>query len=192
MTELDVPEILRTALMYISMGKIPEVVELFQDVHYKDPENQEILYCFGTMMVVLQDYDSAARILKKLLALNPGYVNAHIALAHIYFNTNKVEEAIATLENSVQYDQDHIYLLENMNMMYSYAGMNEKAQEVLDHILSLGKDVREVHCDIAENLYVLKRFKEALARLKIVIDENIDDKSDRRAKTIKRNVLSEM
>ncbi|HQB99994.1 MAG TPA: tetratricopeptide repeat protein, partial [Methanospirillum sp.] len=134
MTELDVPEMLRTALMYISMGKIPEVVELFQDVHYKDPENQEILYCFGTMMVVLQDYDSAARILKKLLALNPGYVNAHIALAHIYFNTNKVEEAIATLENSVQYDQDHIYLLENMNMMYSYAGMNEKAQEVFDHI----------------------------------------------------------
>ena len=75
---------LKTVYSLLKQRKYPEALEVFQNLYYKYPDEPDVLYNFGIVLNALRDYIGGARVLEKLVAIDPEYENGKVALGYSY------------------------------------------------------------------------------------------------------------
>lgn len=188
----EISSSINSGISLLKQGKYPEALESFQDLNHKYPDNPDVLYNFGVLLNELRDFIGAARILEKLVSLDPGYENAKVALGFSYINMNRREKAISILEEARQSDPDNLFLLQNLGSAYATAEEFENALEVFTKAESLHPTSRPIHYAIAQVLCSQSRYPDASAHLKIITEEGVDDQFDELAKDLEREISSKL
>ncbi len=188
MERSDLLSALKTVNSLLKQRKYPEALEVFQNLSHQYPDDPDVLYQFGILLNALNDYIGGARVLEKLVSIDPGYKNGKVVLGYSYVNMNKVEEGIAILEEARMSDPDNLFLLQILGAGYGKMGRFEQALEIFYRAESLEPASRPTQYGIAQTLCSLDRYHEASRHLKIIIDEGIDDRIDEEAKDLQREI----
>ena len=92
---------------YIATDRLDIAMDSFREGVEKDPENKYYRFNYGSMLLNSENYEEAAKQLKKAVEIDPEYVNAiyNLAVTYVKWGASLREEAIKN-EN----EEDQIYL----------------------------------------------------------------------------------
>ena len=161
-------------------------------MYQKYPDNPDILYNYGLLLNELLDFPESSKILKKLVAINPEYKNAKVALAYAYLQLKDPVEAGKLLEEARVTDPGNIFLLRNLGTIYAQKGEFEKALEIFHRAEQEEPDNRHILYGIALSLFHQKKFSQSSEYLDKIIIQNINDPFDGLSKSLKREIAEQI
>jgi cytochrome c-type biogenesis protein CcmH/NrfG len=83
------------------------------------------------------DYEKKAKALAARVQNNPDNVQAWIQLGHVYFDTNKHDDAIAAYEKALELNPANADVLTDLGIMYRRSGQPGKAIEEFDKAIAV-------------------------------------------------------
>ncbi len=101
------------------------------------------------------DWKGAERELKQAIELNPGYAIAHWTYAYHLVRVNRLDEAIAEIEEAHKLDSLSLQINIGLGMILYWAGQNDRAIEVLRKTIEL--DPNHPYAHLALGLAYLQK-----------------------------------
>ena len=150
----------------------------------------------------------ATNLYKKILEINPSYINAHINLGRISKQLGDLQSAINYFKKVIEIDPNHAITLNNLGAIYYDLGKNKKAKNYYEKAIEIDSSLITAHYNLAvlfkgygEDQKAISSYKKAieinpnyaLARdnLKILLDKQILLSKIKKAKKSKnRNRIS--
>ena len=160
----------KLASLYIRSNQLAKAKDIYDNILLKNSPTPETLHQYAVLSSSLCDTDTAERILKKVIKMNPNMAKAHKDLAIIYLNKrlfDYAEDEFKTALNLAPNDFEIIF--EYGNFLYSISKNNDAEryyQEALDiepenvlalTFMALNKLILN-QLDEAKN-YIMKAFK---------------------------------
>lgn len=90
-----------------------------------------------SLLLLLNESDSAVKYLEKAVELNPGLTSAFFNLGYTYQITNQPEKAIENYEKALAIESWDVRTMSNLAQLYSRTGNTEKAIELNEDIIKL-------------------------------------------------------
>ena len=146
------------------------MLELWRGQH---PEDAQVFYNLGAAYSDLGHLDRAVDCLEKALTLEPGHVNARIALAVARGRQGKNDEAILLLERAVTDDPRNPWAQRNLGFCLLKAGQADRASACFLRTTQLAPKDQAAFLGLAQAYRALGRRKDADAAYRAVrkIDE---------------------
>lgn len=136
--------------------KDKEALTLVKSILKKDKDNIKALKIYGNLLYAQKKFKNAEDIFTKILTLRPGEINARVKLGKIYVLENKIDEAFAlfdpTVDSFIQKKNEdkalrllglimeakiiHVPTLEKMSKIYRQSGQKENFAIVSKILLS--------------------------------------------------------
>jgi tetratricopeptide (TPR) repeat protein len=179
-----------TGISYAERGDYPRALETLKGLYEKHPDNPDVLYNYGRLCNDLRDFGESASVLERLVAIQPEYKNAKVALAFAYLHLKKTAEAETLLEEAREIDPGNTFLLRNLGTIYAQKGDLDRALEVFHEAERVEPESRPVLYGIALVLYRQEMVREASDYLQKIIDQEVDDDIDRFAKDLQRDIAN--
>lgn len=105
----------------------------------ENPKNYKAHYDIGIISIFnVPDHEKAEMHFKKCLEIEPGFNEARIALAYLYFRLKKYEEALKAFEEATIYDKNNPHLYANMGSCLFMLGRHKEAAESYKKAIELG------------------------------------------------------
>jgi len=134
------------------------MLELWRGQHRDDAQ---VLYNLGAAYSDLGHLDRAAACLEKALSLEPGHVNARIALAVARGRQGRNDDAIPLLERAVADDPQNPWAQRNLGFCLLKAGQAERAGVCFKRATQLAPKDQAAFLGLAQAYRALGRIKEA-------------------------------
>lgn len=138
------------------------------------PSAQEALAQGQELMFKKHDAKGSIEQFKKLVELDPAFLQGHILLGNAYMQTGQWAQAQSAFENAAKLEPlSSVALLgvgAAMNQQLNYAG----AQDPLRQSLELNRDSAEAHYELARALWGLNKWEEAEPHVRKAIQLNKD------------------
>lgn len=110
----------KLANLYIKTNNLSRAKELYDNIILKNSPTAEVLHQYAILSSSLCDTDTAERILKKAIKMNPGLAKAHKDLAIIYLNKRLFDYAQDEFKTAMELlPNDYEILFEYGNFLYS-------------------------------------------------------------------------
>ncbi len=110
----------KLANLYIKTNKLARAKELYDNIILKNNPTAEVLHQYAVLSSSLSDTDTAERILKKAVKMNPKMAKAHKDLAVIYLNKRLFDYADDEFKIAMELmPNDFEILFEYGNFLYS-------------------------------------------------------------------------
>jgi len=110
----------RLANLYIKTNQLSRAKEIYDKILLKNNPTAEILHQYAILSSSLCDTDTAERILKKVIKMNPEIANAHKDLAVIYLNKRLFDYADIEFKAAMELKpNDFEIIFEYGNFLYS-------------------------------------------------------------------------
>lgn len=148
------------------MGEQQQALEFFLKEELKDPDYPPYLFQIGLIYSQRQEWNQAEEYLKATLYHNPGFNEARIALAEVYFWQHDSEKAQKQIELALNEDPENVNALRLAGQIFYEAGYFRKAREFYLRLL------KKVPGDMTARL-ALKRMKGKFLLEKHFKKENI-------------------
>ena len=100
-------------------------------------ESAAMRFMIGRVHAVQEDWENAEKELKEAIQLDPNFLYAHSLLANVYVDSNRLPQALASLEAFVTNNSDNLGALISLGQMYLKNGESEKAKKTYEKILTL-------------------------------------------------------
>jgi tetratricopeptide (TPR) repeat protein len=141
---------LSLADIYAQNGKFGEVAELMNQLHKKEPNNQEYLLGLGTALVNEKKYSEAAKVYEELEILTG--INEEVALQkkNLFMRLGKPEKAILEIQKLMNAFPDEIGYRGFLAEIYEDTNQPEKALEEYNEIIKRDPENPNVHFSLAE------------------------------------------
>lgn len=175
-------------ISYAERGDYPRALETFKWLYQRFPDNPDVLYNYGRLLNDLRDFGEARSVLELLVSVAPDYMNAKVALAFAYLHLGIIAEAEKLLEEAREADPGNTYLLRNLGTIYAQKGELDRALSVFREGERVEPKNRFILYGIAQVLFKQEDWSESSEYLKKIIDQEIDDDIDRRAKDLQREI----
>jgi TolB-like protein/Flp pilus assembly protein TadD len=117
------------------MGRSQEAVSESVKACELDPMSPIALGLSGFICWVVEEYDKARAWIRRALELQPDRARAYLLLALLNATEGRFEEAVREADEGVKFSDDAWYC-EQQAQVYAMSGLNERAREVLDGLLS--------------------------------------------------------
>jgi TolB-like protein len=117
------------------MGRFEEAVSEATRACDLAPMSPMTLALSGWIDWVANECDKARVLFRRALEFAPDMAAAHMSLAALNATQSRFEEAIREADETVRLS-DEAWNRESQAMVYAMAGLNEKAREILDGVLS--------------------------------------------------------
>jgi tetratricopeptide (TPR) repeat protein len=117
------------------MGRAKEAISEAATACELDPMSPFTLTMSGFNSMMVAEFDSARTQTMRALELAPDFATAHGGLAILNAVEGKFEEAIREADEAVRFS-DEMYTREWQAQVYAMVGLEEKAREMLDGLLS--------------------------------------------------------
>jgi len=124
-------------------GKHAEAARVLATEVAASPDNKELLTYLGLARAYAEDPGGALDPLKKALALDGDYAEAHFGLGLAYVKMKNLGEAIPELEKAVKLSPNHAYANYNLGMSYNQMSKRDLAAPHLRRFLELAPDAPE-------------------------------------------------
>lgn len=103
--QLKHPEAQRLlARVYHRAGKLDEAESLYDELLKKNPNDGDLRYRLGKVMLDKGDLNSAGSTFRQVLQLEPNNAAAHNGLANLYYRQRMMAEAMSEYQKSLQLD----------------------------------------------------------------------------------------
>lgn len=116
----------KLANLYIKTNQLTKAKDIYDNILLKNGANAETLHQYAILSSSLLDTDTAERILKKVIRMNPKLASAHKDLAVIYLNKRLFDYAEDEFKTAMQLQpNDFEILFEYGNFLYSISKNTE-------------------------------------------------------------------
>lgn len=132
-------------------------------------------YNIGNSYYNMEKYDDACRFFERALDFNPSFSKAKYNLAIASIKANKIEKAIAILEDLLDEDSENIDILSTLVYSYHEMGEYEKALSIITLILKAYPNNSYALYNGGILLWKLERIEEAIEYFILLNDSNPDD-----------------
>ena len=151
----------KLANLYVQTNQLSRAKELYDKILLKNNPTAETLHRYAVLSSSLCDTDTAERILKKAIRMNPDMANAHKDLAVIYLNKRLFDYAKDEFKIAMQIKpNDFEILFEYANFLYS-TSQNKEAEEYYIKALDIEPENILALTFMALNKLVLNQLDEA-------------------------------
>lgn len=157
----------------IREDKNNEAEKLFLEAIELNPENDDALDALGCLYGEKKDFTKAIEYLEKAIAINP--------TAGHYNNMSSIQESNHNIPEAIKYellalekagnDNDRTFYNSILSYLYSEQQNTDKTLHYLNEARSLSSDIK-VMCNCCAALINIKKYKEAIEQLKILIKIN--------------------
>ncbi len=115
-----------------TLGRIPESIELYEQIVELDPLKLSVLASLGDRYRNTGRFDDALTAYQRVLTFNPNYPGIHARLSLVYLYTGDPERALAELEKD---DLDSIVVAINSARIEHTLGNEAKSRAYLNELL---------------------------------------------------------
>lgn len=126
-------------------GKLDEAQAVFEALIRDRPELPDVHYNLGLLLIRKDDLAGAEAALGKALELRPDHAPSSMALAGIYADTGRGEEAAALAQKVVAANPDDADIQVEAAYLHLNADRPEEAKPFLERALELAPENAEVH-----------------------------------------------
>jgi len=112
-------------------GKYDESIDAFARAEELDPLGLDIRFLRGYTHYVAGDFDRALAEHRAILAIEPGFAQAHHGLGDVYSQTGKVEEAITEFERAIEIGGRATNAVSLLAYLYGKTGRAGEATELI-------------------------------------------------------------
>jgi len=100
-------------------GKKAEILEEYKVKVQQNPSSEMYHYLYGR---VLDNIDDKLREFQKAVELNPDYYWGHYGLGNVYYEQDKLSQAITQYRKAIEIDPNHKYAHHNLGLVYENQG----------------------------------------------------------------------
>ena len=130
----------KLASLYIQTNQLSKAKEIYDNILLKKNPTAEILHQYAILSSSLCDTDTAEKILKKVIKMNPNIAKAHKDLAIIYLNKRLFDYAREEFDTAMKLaPNDFEIIFEYGNFLYSISE-NTEAERYYTEALELEPD----------------------------------------------------
>ena len=144
---------------------LDRAIDEFRRAIELEPDHFEALYDLGRLLLAKEDYRETTQVMDRFIRLRPWIVQAYTLKARAHLELDEVGEAIASLEQSLTYDETYIENLKLLGELYQRTGQPEKAQQLYRRTLDKRTD-RDIQFRMALLLMDQDRPSEAVSILR--------------------------
>lgn len=124
-------------------GKYAEAAQVLATEIKQAPDDVEKLSYLGLARVYAGDANGAMEPLKKAIAKNDKYANAHFGLGLCYVKLKNLDKATTELERAVELDPNNAYAHYYLAMTYNQTGKKDRAVLHFRRFLELAPNAPE-------------------------------------------------
>ncbi len=151
----------KLASLYIKVNNLSKAKDIYDNILLKNNPTAETLHQYAVLSSTLCDTDTAERILKKVIKMNPNIAKAHKDLAIIYLNKRLFDYAEDEFKMALNLaPNDFEIIFEYGNFLYSTSKNNE-AERYYTEALELEPENILALTFMALNKLVLNQLDEA-------------------------------
>ena len=172
-----------------NQGQIIEVARYAENLLKQYPEEFIIWNILGGAYATLKKFDQALKVLKKVIELNPNYVDAYYNIGVVLNDQGKIDEAIEAYQKCISLFPNYPDTYVNMGLGLKSQGKLEKAIEAFITALSIKPDHPEAYFNIGVSLKGVF-FKKPNPRLQKIMTSLLDKKTYVRPKDISKAAVS--
>ncbi|GGK24763.1 TPR repeat-containing protein YpiA [Caldalkalibacillus thermarum] len=121
---------------YAHIGQLEEALTHYEQA-LKQQKTPDVLFGAGFVALRLEEWERAVQYLQDLLDMDPYYASAYIYLAQAYLKLNNLDQALATVEKGVRYDETNPQLFYLHGEILFKLKEYEEAEQALRHVLTL-------------------------------------------------------
>ena len=172
-----------------NQGQIVEVVKQAEFLLRQYPQEFIIWNILGGAYATLKDFDQSLKALKKVIELNPNYVDAYYNIGVVLNDQGKIDKAIEAYQRCIALFPNYTDSYINMGQGLRAQGKHEKALEAFITAESIKPDHPEAYFNIGATLKGIF-FKKPNPRLQKIITCLLDKKTYVRPKDISKAAIS--
>lgn len=125
-TGLDDPDILfHYALLLHRLARYHRACTQYEKVLHLRPDDQLVLNNYCVVSIIIGDLEKAEDLARRLINLNPSYINPQVNLGNILKDKGFIEEAIISYQNALQLDPSHVVAASNLLLCLCYSNWDE-------------------------------------------------------------------
>nr|NIQ00043.1 tetratricopeptide repeat protein [Nitrospinaceae bacterium]NIR54150.1 tetratricopeptide repeat protein [Nitrospinaceae bacterium]NIS84564.1 tetratricopeptide repeat protein [Nitrospinaceae bacterium]NIT81356.1 tetratricopeptide repeat protein [Nitrospinaceae bacterium]NIU43643.1 tetratricopeptide repeat protein [Nitrospinaceae bacterium] len=98
-----IDQYLDEAVAAVERGAYEKAAQLYRKILEREPEHILTWLNLGNIYGAIQEYSKAEQAYRKTLAINPYYVFGSVALAKLYLQTGRPEQAVAVLKKVLEW-----------------------------------------------------------------------------------------
>ena len=151
--------------------RFEEAQEAYEKALVCDGESEYIKQKLAILLIKMGRKEQAARALEQLISRNPQDTENRVLLAKVYSSLGRNDEALAIYHELLEIQEDHDTLL-MLGTLYSQNREYEKAQEMLNRLISLEGDSYLAHYSLARLYRELQFFDKAAASYEKALELN--------------------
>ena len=172
-----------------NQGQIVEVIKQAEFLLRQYPQEFIIWNILGGAYATLKDFDQSLKALKKVIELNPNYVDAYYNIGVVLNDQGKIDKAIEAYQRCISLFPNYTDSYINMGQGLRAQGKHEKALEAFITAESIKPDHPEAYFNIGATLKGIF-FKKPNPRLQKIITCLLDKKTYVRPKDISKAAIS--
>ena len=140
------------------------IIELERAVEL-DPQHHRALFELGRLQFSSENFRASVDLFGRFLELRPWMAQAYWMKARAHVELAEVDEAVQTLKDSLEYDEDNVENLKFLGKLYEQTGKFDQAQALYSRLLDENSDP-DTQYRLALLLSEQRKFAEAVAVLK--------------------------
>jgi tetratricopeptide (TPR) repeat protein len=146
---VELSQIEKSARLDFSEGRLSEAEAGFlKYLHYR-PKSVPCLCNLGVLKVSMKNYSEAEYYLEKALAINHSSGLAHYLLGRAYFLQNKLDDALASLEQGLSHDPRNAKGHNCVGVISTRKGWVSRAERAFTNAVSIDPEYGDAHFNLA-------------------------------------------
>jgi tetratricopeptide (TPR) repeat protein len=186
LTGYDIPKLekkseandMACAYFYFLWGKtaennrhFEEAQEAYEKAMVCDGESEYIKQKLAILLIKMDRKEQAARALEQIISRNPQDTENRVLLAKVYSSLGRNDEVVAVYQELLEIKEDHDTLL-MLGTLYSQNREYEKAEKMLNRLISLEGDSYLAHYSLARLYRELQYFDKAASSYEKALELN--------------------
>ncbi|MFY9553826.1 MAG: tetratricopeptide repeat protein, partial [Blastocatellia bacterium] len=123
------------------------------------------VYDEATKLLQARKYDEAAEMLRRAIALQPDYVQAHNDLGAVYMKLNQLDKAEGTLRHAIRLNNKWYLPQLNLGMVLNRQRKHQEAAKLLTELEASNPDQTKIHPPLIEALMEAHQWPQAQEEL---------------------------
>lgn len=140
------------AIRHHEAGQLREAERLYRSTLEAEPHHPDALHLLGVLLTQVGEYDDAVEHIQAALQLDGTSVLFQSSLAHAYFRSGKLAQAIATLERVVRLQPDSFQAYSDLGAALQESGELESAITAYRRSIELNPVLAIVHFNLGTAL----------------------------------------
>lgn len=173
--EAELRAMFAEAVELAGAGQLDEAEARFQEL-IGIQSNIPVLHVnLGYVYVQKEDWERAEASYLTALELNPGDPNALVALAEVYRDTGRGDEAMALLDRAARENPEDLAIKYQRGVYLLAQGQAEEAREVFEAVLAADPSKAEAHYYLGTIMVGESRVPEAIEHFEAYLSTNPDN-----------------